>query len=122
MNYYEISSLSNIYLEDSYVLSIHEEAGALSFELEAVLAKSHPQYEEPKKGEQYCYRKVLLRFFGVSSIEWLDRRAIGFEDSGGDLDYGNIDSFVGDDGAYILSGDWGKVIIRGGAVEAVFTD
>ncbi|WP_447793691.1 hypothetical protein [Pseudomonas farris] len=122
MNYYEILSLSNFYLEDSYVLSIDEVAGALIFELEAVLTKSHPQYEEPKKGERYCYRKVSLRFFSVDSIEWLDRRFIGFEDSTGELDYGNIDSFVGGEGSYILSGDWGRVIIRGGGVEAVITD
>ncbi|MFI8481874.1 hypothetical protein ACIGCM_15025 [Pseudomonas sp. NPDC078700] len=122
MNYYEILPLSNFYLEDSYVLSIIEVAGALIFELEAVLTKSHPQYEEPKKGEQYCYRKVSLRFFNVDSIEWFDRRFIGFEDSAGELDYGNIDSFVVGDGSYTLSGDWGMVIIRGGGVEAVITD
>lgn len=122
MNYSEILSLSNFYLEDSYVLSIDEVARSLIFELEAVLTKNHPQYEEPKNGEQYCYRKVLLRFFSADSIEWLDRSFIGFIDSTGDLDYGNIDSFVSDDGAYILSGDWGRVIIRGGEVEAVITD
>lgn len=122
MNYSEILSLSNFYLEDSYVLSIDEVARSLIFELEAVLTKNHPQYEEPKNGEQYCYRKVLLRFFSADSIEWLDRLFIGFIDSTGDLDYGNIDSFVSDDGAYILSGDWGRVIIRGGEVEAVITD
>ncbi|WP_122094321.1 hypothetical protein [Rahnella sp. Larv3_ips] len=122
MNYSEILSLSNFYLEDSYVLSIDELARSLIFELEAVLTKNHPQYEEPKNGEQYCYRKVLLRFFSADSIEWLDRSFIGFIDSTGDLDYGNIDSFVSDDGAYILSGDWGRVIIRGGEVEAVITD
>ncbi|MCP1444011.1 hypothetical protein J3D54_003143 [Pseudomonas sp. GGS8] len=122
MDYYEILSLSNFYLEDSYVLSIDEIEGSLIFELEAVLTKNHPQYEEPKNGEQYCYRKVLLRFFSADSIEWLDRRLIGFVDRTGDLDYGNIDSFVKDDGAYILSGDWGRVIIRGGEVEAVITD
>ena len=122
MNYSEILSLSNFYLEDSYVLSIDELARSLIFELEAVLTKNHPQYEEPKNGEQYCYRKVLLRFFSADSIEWLDSSFIGFIDSTGDLDYGNIDSFVSDDGAYILSGDWGRVIIRGGEVEAVITD
>jgi hypothetical protein len=122
MNYYEILSLSNFYLEDSYVLSIDEVAGSLIFKLEAVLTKNHPRYEEPKKGQQYCYRKVLLRFFNADSIEWLDRKLIGFVDSTGDLDYGNIDSFIGDDSAYIISGDWGRVIIRGGEVEVVIAD
>ncbi|UOK36226.1 hypothetical protein MJP36_17095 [Pseudomonas palleroniana] len=123
MNYYEILSLSNFYFEDSYVLSIDDVAGSLIFELDAVLNSNSPQYEEPKNGEQYCYRKVLLRFFNVDSIEWFDRRRMGFVDSTGDLDHGNIDSFVRVDGSYTLSGDWGRVIIRGGGeVEAVITD
>jgi hypothetical protein len=119
VNYYEISSLSNFYFEDSYVLSIDEAAESLMFELDAVLTKSHPQYQEPENGEQYCYRKVFLQFSYADSIEWLDRRTVKFVDSTGDLDYGNIDSFVIDDFAYTLSGDWGKVIIRGGKVETV---
>lgn len=122
MNYYEILPLSNFYLEDSYVLSIDEVAGSLIFELEAVLTQGHPQYEKPKNGEQYCYRKVLLRFSSVDSIEWLDRRLTGFEDSTGEIDYGNIDSFFRGEDLYVLSGDWGRVIIRGGEVEAVITD
>jgi hypothetical protein len=68
---------------------------------------------------------AIARFccgFNADSIEWFDRRRIGFVDSTGDLDYGNIDSFVRVDGAYTLSGDWGRVIIRGGEVEAVITD
>lgn len=122
MNYYEIQSLSNFYLEDSYVLSINEAVETLIFELEAVLTKNHPQYKEPEKGEQYCYRKASVRFFSVTSIEWLDKRFIGFEDSAGELDYGNIDSFVWDDGSYTLSGDWGRVIIWGGEVEVTITE
>lgn len=122
MNYYEVLKLSDFYLEDSFVLSIDEVAGSLIFELEAVLTQKHPQYEEPKNGEKYCYRKVSLQFFNMEFIEWLDRRFLRFEDGAGDLDYGNIDSFVVGDNSYILSGDWGKVIIRGGEVEAVITD
>ncbi|MFY4257085.1 hypothetical protein ACOTCG_05780 [Achromobacter xylosoxidans] len=119
MNYSEISVLSNFYLEDSYVLSINETAESLIFEIEAVLMKSHPKYEEPKKGEQYCYHNIFLQFFCVTSIEWIDRRYLPFEDSAGERDYGNIDSFIADSGSYILSGDWGTVIVRGGEVDAI---
>ena len=51
MNYYEILSLSNFYFEDSYVLSIDEVAGLIIFELDAVLTKNHPQYEDPRSRE-----------------------------------------------------------------------
>ena len=122
MDYYEILSLSNFYFEDSYVVSIIEPAGSITFELDAALTENHPQYEKPKQGEQYCYRKVLLRFFNTESVEWRAKKILEFVDSTGDLDYGNIDSFVRSDGAYNLSGDWGSATIRGGEVEAVIMD
>lgn len=66
-------------------------------------------YQKPKQAEQYCYAKVLLRFFNTESIEWQAKKLLGFVDGTGGLDYRNIDRFVGDDGAYGLSGDWGRL-------------
>jgi len=114
MNYYEIPLLSNFYLEDSYVLAIDEGVNSLVFELEAVLTEKHSKYEKPRDGEQYCYRRVSLRFLNIDSLEWLDRKLLVFSDSSGESDYGNIDSFTGGDGWYALSGDWGRVVVRGG--------
>ncbi|MEE1926467.1 hypothetical protein V0R50_31095 [Pseudomonas sp. 148P] len=113
MNYYEIPSLSGFYFEDSYVLSIDENSISLVFELEVVLTEEHPQFENPKKGEQYCYRRVFLRFLNVDYLKWLDRRFTTFLDASGETDYGNIDRFVVDNGFYALSGDWGAVIVKG---------
>ena len=56
MNYYGIPSLSNIYLEDSYVLSVREGEGSLIFELEAVLAENHLKYKKTTRR-----RDVLLQ-------------------------------------------------------------
>lgn len=122
MNYFDVLPLSDFYLEDSYVLSIVEAAGSIVFELEAVLMESHPQYEKPKEGEKYCYRRVSLCFSNVDSVEWIDKRFMKFKDRAGELDYGNIDSFIVDDKSYTLSGDWGMVIVRGGWVEATLMD
>lgn len=122
MNYYEIPLLSNFYLEDSYVLAIDEGVNSLVFELEAVLTEKHSKYEKPRDGEQYCYRRVSLRFLKIDSLEWLDRKLLVFSDSSGESDYGNIDSFTGGDGWYALSGDWGKVVVRGGVTEVVVAD
>lgn len=121
MNYYEVPLLSGFYFEDSYVLSIDEASGSLVFELEAVLTDEHPQFERPKKGEQYCYRRVLLRFLNADYLEWLDRRFTTFLDASGESDYGNIDRFVIDNGCYALSGDWGAVIVKGD-LEVSITD
>ncbi|MDU9405102.1 hypothetical protein RTH46_21680 [Pseudomonas sp. zfem004] len=121
MNYYEEPLLSDIYLEDSYVLAIDEGVNSLVFELEAVLTEKHSKYEKPQEGEYYCYRRVSLRFLNVGAFEWLDRRFLVFSDSSGESDYGNIDKFNGGDGWYALSGDWGAVVIRGGDIEVVIT-
>ncbi len=122
MNYYEISSLSHIYLEDSYVLAINEAANSLAFELEAVLTEKHSKYEKPRAGEYYCYQRASLRFSNFESLEWIERRFFSFSDASGEIDYGNIDSFNYGEGWFLLSGDWGKVKIKGGGVELIFAD
>ncbi|MBX8502722.1 hypothetical protein [Pseudomonas lijiangensis] len=86
MNYFEIPSLSSIYLEESYVLSVDEREGELAFELDAVLTENHPKYKRPQKGEVYCYRKVSLHFLNVESLEWVDRRFMAYADASGEFD------------------------------------
>jgi len=123
MNYDKIPVLSNIFLEDSYVLVIHESVDSLVFELEVVLTKEHPSYDEPKQGEQYCYKRALLSFLHMSSCEWLDKNNMsGFLDAAGEIDYGNIDTFVKSDDCYMLSGDWGRVVIRCAFIEFLLVD
>ena len=122
MNYYEIPSLSNIYLEESYVLSVSERDGSLAFELEAVLTENHPKYKRPQEGEMYCYRKMSLLFLNVDSFEWADKKFMAYSDALGEFDYGNIDSFVSCGDGYELAGDWGRVFIRGRAIEVIVED
>lgn len=122
MNYNEISLLSEFCLEDSYVLSIDEGVGSLIFELEAVLTENHPKYEKPVEGEQFCYRMVSLCFLHVESIKWVNRSSLVFSDLSGEFDYGNIDSFYCVGTCCTLSGDWGKVVVRGGFVKVVIAD
>ncbi|EEA92704.1 hypothetical protein [Pseudovibrio sp. JE062] len=119
MNYFQIPSLSDVYLEDSYVLAIHEYDSKIVFDLEVVLIETHPFYEAPSKGEKYCYRKSSLSFIGVQSVEWLDRQFIRFSDASGESDYGNIDSFTKEGELCHLAGDWGEVKIRCASVELV---
>ena len=45
-----------------------------------------------------------------------------YADASGEFDYGNIDSFVGCDGGYELTGDWGRVAIKGQAVDVIIED
>lgn len=122
MDYYQIPALSNVYLEDSYVLAIHEYDDRLVFDLDVVLTEDHPSYEQPKEGEQYCYRRASLCFSGVSYFEWIRRRFIQFSDAAGESDYGNIDTFSKDDDRYSLAGDWGEVRFSCSFIELAFVD
>ncbi len=114
--------LSNIYLENSYVLAVDERENSLVFELELVLGENHTKYKKPLPGQMYCYIRVLLRFLNVESLEWISRRFMAYEDSSGDIDYGNIDSFVVLENGYKLAGDWGEVIIKGQHLEVAIDD
>ena len=87
----EIGTLTGVYLEDSFVIEIAEESDTVKFKVDAVLAKNHPMYREPKHGEQYCYADGWLVFAGASRIDWVRRCEQRFTDAAGDEDRGNID-------------------------------
>lgn len=109
IDYVQFPGLAGVYLEDSYVLSISEAAGQLTFELDAVLTPDSPVYQAPRPGEQYCYAKGKLIFPNVVSIEWVTRSERRFTDASGEQDLGNVDVLAVDGQAFIVEGDWGKV-------------
>jgi hypothetical protein len=110
--YAELPGLSDLYLEDSYVLDIVESAGRLTFSMLAVLTPEHPAYHDPRPGEQYCYAGGALVFSDVAHIDWLERSTQRYVDATGEIDLGNIDSLTTTDGMYEVAGDWGRVRIR----------
>ena len=73
IDYVQFPGLAGVYLEDSYVLSVSEAAGQLTFELDAVLTPESPAYQAPRPGKQYCYANGKLIFPNVVSIEWVTR-------------------------------------------------
>lgn len=106
-------SLTNIYLPDSWVLSVETSDSKVCFVLEAVLEEAHPQfYSPPKPGQQYAY--ALLRWCLHGEVWWndgphLDHPAI---DATGGPDYGNIDSWFSEGNIDHLEGEWGTVAVR----------
>ncbi len=110
--YWELDVMNGLYLEDSYVLGIHERDGRLVFTMEFVLREQHPNYRPPNHGQQYCYRRGELIFEPASEIEWLERHDVASVDATGETDLGNIDSMNSRDGVYQLEGEWGHVRIR----------
>lgn len=113
-SYLTITSIADLYLEESYVLDIVESASELVFVLEAVLTSSHPGYGTPAAGERYCYRDGVLVFAEVDRVEWAERSFRRSEDASGTTDLGNIDSLSSEDGVYSVEGDWGAVRIWSG--------
>lgn len=112
IDYVQFPNLLGVYLEDSFVLGISETPGQVTFQLEAVLTPDHPNYHEPRPGEQYCYADGELIFADVSRVEWLERSTKVYTDAAGQEDLGNIDSLTIDDETFIVEGDWGKVRIH----------
>jgi len=110
--YYEWENFKNIYLEDSFVLEIDEEAEYLSFTVEIVLTEEHLMYSPPRKNEQYCYKKGKIVFQELETIKWLNRNTHPFTDADNTEYYGNIDCFELSPEGYHLEGDWGEVIIN----------
>jgi len=110
--YPELPGLDALYLEDSYVLGVREEATELRFELEAVLTEAHPKWSTPKSGEQYAYLPVDLVFPHPRRVEWIERTMKPISGPDGERDFGNIDSFVWRPGWFEMKGEWGHVRIE----------
>ncbi|MEU2014141.1 hypothetical protein [Nocardia sp. NPDC019302] len=110
-DYADYPVLSDLYLEDSYVLEVIERPTEVVFVLDAVLTPEHSMYRAPGAGEQYCYVRGDLIFENASRVEWLEKSFRKYKDASGSEDMGNIDVLTNTDGVYYLEGDWGKVRI-----------
>jgi len=120
MRYDEQACLTEIYLEDSYVLAIEEGESTLVFAMDLVLLESHPFYKKPSAGERYCYRRAEILFRETECVSWQKRNDLVSVDADGEVDLGNIDTFVADGRNYLLSGDWGTVSVTCDALMVKF--
>lgn len=114
IHYSKLPGFDHLYLEDSYVLAILDEAAEVRFEMEFVLTEQHPDFRPPRSGEQYCYRRGTMRFPKVAEVTKFLRQDVRSQDATGEADMGNIDSFAWCGGQYRLEGDWGRLDIRCG--------
>lgn len=110
-NYYELPNFENIFLEDSYVLDLLITPVKLTIDLEVVLTENHFLYRKPLPSEQYCCRKAKITFLNVEFVSWKEKIKQPYKDALGEIDYGNIDSFIFVDNTYKISGDIGELEI-----------
>ena len=107
--YHDIMSLSDILLEESYVLDIEAHPSVLEFKIDFALTQDHPDYQPPAGDEMYCYRRGWLRFCGVTRFLWSNQGAPPARDATGEVGFGNIDSLLRHHAGYSLEGDWGQM-------------
>lgn len=110
-HYWEIAGFEALYLEDSWILEIRLGEGVLTISADLVLRETHPAYTGPRPGEQYCYRRGLITFEDVNQFSWADRGQVPAIDSSGEEDLGTFDQFDVEDGTYLLTGDFGKIVV-----------
>ena len=111
LNYWQLPGFENIYLEDSYVLSINANTISIQILLEAVLTENHPLYTPALSGEQYCYRQMTVNFPHPQTYDLVLNNISAIADPDGSVDYGNIDDFFMEDDKYYLRGEWGELTI-----------
>ena len=111
-NYFTIEEFENVFLEDSWVLRIRTDSNSAEFLLDVVLTEKHPLYTFPKQNEQYCYKQATINFPEVVKAIWVEVNMFPYKDLDGEIDFGNIDSFIYDGEYYNLSGDWGELKIQ----------
>jgi len=106
-------ALRGLYLDDSYVLDVQASRGLVAITMEFALAPEHPEYSPALPGEQYCYRKGILVFEGVTELNWTGQLSSRpSQDPDGSIDYGNIDSLVIDGTHFTVEGGLGRIDLQ----------
>lgn len=117
--YEELPTIGAFLLEESYVLDIDARPGAMSMEVDLVLTPEHPDYEEPRADEQFCYRRGRISFSDVKALSWGGQGMPPAVDATGERDYGNIDRFEWARGRYLLEGSFGLLEVDASGVEVI---
>jgi hypothetical protein len=105
--------LTDIHLQDSYVLGLDEGPSHLRLNMLFALAEPHHDFSPPLQGERHCYRYGRLSFEDALLIAWARKTFRPTTDLDGEIDYGAIDRIQVDHDTYRVEGPWGDVTVRG---------
>lgn len=110
INYNQINAFKNFYFEDSYLLNIECESNHVSLNVLIVLTPTHPLYQSPLEGEQYCYKNININFLGAKDVQWLRKNLKKIPSELDSVeDYGNIDVLCRVGKKYYIEGEWGAL-------------
>jgi hypothetical protein len=108
-HYSECEGLTELYFEDSWVLSITSAPGTMEIVAELVLREGHPDYCTPLPGEAYCYKRGRICFTSLTELHWVEQGNEPAVDASGEVDYGSLDVVEFDEKGWVLLGDFGKI-------------
>src|SRR5688572_11069845 len=92
--YHEVfASLSDVVLEESWVLSLDSSLRQLIVVLDLVLTPAHPEYRPARSDETYCYRRGALVVDSDTAVILRRSTRPPAVDATGELDFGHIDVF-----------------------------
>jgi hypothetical protein len=105
--------LSNVVLEESWVLRFRVSGTTVTFDLDAVLAGDHPPYRPPPPEQLYTTLRARLTITG-RTLTFQPSYAPPAIDATGIPDCGHVDTFQSVDAAgtmWELTGDWGRIVV-----------
>lgn len=120
------AALSDIDLEESWVLRVDASERQLLLYLDLVLTPGHPAYGPPRSDEAFCYRRGTLVVDSDTAVHVRRSSLPPAVDATGETDHGHIDHFrpaadLGGD-VWELTGEWGEALIRQPRVQVRFDD
>ncbi|MET3528144.1 hypothetical protein [Phenylobacterium koreense] len=114
-----LSTLENIYLEDSYFLGMLAVGSDLKLRGLFALTGDHPDYAPPKPGEQHCYREGDIVISGLKVTKWqAGAHPTILVGPDTELDFGSIGIGANDDG-YWVETEWFEMSFQADSVKAV---
>ena len=116
----EPDALRDLWLQDSFVMAIIQDAGALRFDLVAHVREGAPAHRPVREGEWACYRRASVAVLGARRIDWRSLSLRPSVDADGSADLGAFHAWRTEGDAHDISGSFGHVIVEGGEISLSF--
>lgn len=112
-------SLDDVYLQDSWILSIDVTPESINILVDFVVVADGPHYTQPKPNEYYCYRRAVMSFSNWQHLYWYRGKSCPGSDVNNEIDYGGFDGFTTVNSHYLLRGDFGDMSFDSGKVSII---
>jgi hypothetical protein len=101
-----LPEFQGVYFEDSYFLGIVAEGCDLRLKMLFALTVDHPAYQQPKAGEQHCYREGSILIQRPTLIEMQPGTPTVLTDPDGSLDFGSVELYRQSTSGFRVVTEW----------------